>query len=328
MKGVERLEAKRKQAAQAKPRPEPKRGGNADTNFFRKLRKQKYLLLMVFPGMALVFTFSYMPMYGILMAFQDYSPFKGVGNSPWVGLKHFENFLGNPFAQNVLKNTAILGVYGMLVFPLPIILTLLLNEVKLEWYKRTIQSIYYLPHFLSVVIVVGILKELASLDGLFNEMIGWFGMKPINFFGEAGYFRALFVWSGVWQGIGWSTIIYLAALTGVDPALYESAHMDGANRWQKAIYITLPSMQGTVVILFILSIGGMLNFDYQKILLMYNPATYATADVVGTYVYREGLVEARYSYSTAVGLLMSVISFVMLYTANRISRRLTDSSLW
>lgn len=296
--------------------------------FFRTLYKQRMLAGMVLPGVVLVFIFYYLPMYGIVMAFQDYIPFRGIQGSAWVGFKHFATFFSNPFAMNVLKNTLVLGLYMLLTFPLPILLTLLLNEIRWEKYKRALQSIYYLPYFLSVVIVVGMLKELAALDGVFNEMIGWFGMAPIHYFGEAQYFRALFVWSGVWQTVGWSSIIYLAALTGIDPALYESAHIDGADRLQKAIYITLPSMQGTILILLILSIGTTLNFDYQKILLMYNPATYATADVIGTYVYREGLEEARYSYSTAVGLFLSLVSFVLLYTANRTSRRWTGNSLW
>lgn len=295
----------------------------------RTFARQKYLYAMIFPGVALLFVFNYLPMYGVVIAFKDYNAFQGIVASKWVGLRWFELFFSNPMALRVFKNTLVLGVLGLVfAFPLPIILTLLLNELKQEWFKRIIQSITYLPHFISVIIIVGMLKELASMNGLFNGVLGLFGAEPVNFFGKAEFFRPLFIGSGIWQNVGWGTIIYLAALTGIDPALYEAAHIDGANRWQKAIRITLPSMAGTIVVLLILNIGTMLNFDFQKVLLMYNAATYSTADVIGTYVYREGLEKARFSYTTAVGLFMSVVSFALLFTANRVSRKFSENSLW
>lgn len=291
--------------------------------------KQKYLFLMVLPGFILVFIFRYMPMYGVIIAFQDYNVFKGVWASEWVGLKWFRLFLDNPMALRVFRNTLILGLYNIIfAFPLPIILALLLNELKVEWFKRTIQSITYLPYFISVIIIVGMFKELASLNGLFNQILLFFHIDAINFFGRPEFFRTLFIGSIVWQTLGWGTILYLAALTNIDPALYEAAHVDGANRWRKTLHITLPGMIGTILILLILTIGNLFDADFQRVLLMYNPATYSTADIIGTYIYREGLENARFSYGTSVGLFVSVISFVLLIIVNKISQRYSENSLW
>lgn len=295
----------------------------------RAFLKQKYLYLMVLPGFILVFIFKYMPMYGVIIAFKDYNVFAGILESKWVGLRWFRLFFDNPMALRVFKNTLLLGLYNLIfAFPLPIILALLLNELKIEWIKRTIQSITYLPYFISVIIIVGMLKELASLNGLFNQVLMLFNIDAINFFGRPEFFRTLFIGSGIWQNLGWGTILYLAALTNIDPALYEAAHMDGANRFRKMLHITLPGMAGTIVILLILAIGNMLEADFQRVLLMYNPVIYSTADIVGTYVYREGLESARFSYATAVGLMVSVISFVLLLAVNQISRRYSENSLW
>lgn len=284
---------------------------------------------MVLFGFILVFIFKYMPMYGVIIAFKDYNVFQGMLESEWVGLRWFRLFFDNPMALRVFKNTLLLGLYNVIFsFPLPIVLALLLNELKAEWFKRTVQSISYLPYFISVIIIVGMLKELTSLNGLFNQWLEFFHIEPINFFGRPEFFRSLFIGSGIWQNLGWGTILYLAALTNIDPALYEAAHMDGANRWRKMLHITLPGMAGTVVILLILTIGNMFDADFQRVLLMYNPATYSTADIIGTYIYREGLESARFSYATAVGLFVSVISFVLLLTVNKISGKYSENSLW
>ena len=296
----------------------------------KRMAKQKILICMVLPAFLVVLIFNYLPMYGVLMAFQDYKIALGIAHSPWVGLKHFEAFLSNPLASRTIINTVLLGVYSFLwSFPAPIILAVLINEIPSRHFKKIVQTISYLPYFLSTVIVVGMFKDFAAIDGgFFNEILGFFGIGPINFFSESGWFRTLFISSGIWQGIGWGTIIYLAALAGVDVELYEAATIDGANRFQRIAHITLPCIMPTVVILMIMNIGGILGNDYQKVMLMYSPKIYDVADVIGTYTFREGIENAKYSYTTAVGLFQSVLSFLLLFLANTISRKLSDVSLW
>ena len=229
----------------------------------------------------------------------------------------------------LLKNTFLLGLYSLLwTFPAPILLALLLNEIGNGTYKRVVQTISYLPHFISTVIIVGLLKEILSLHGVVNDLIANVGLEPVHFFARPGWFRTIFIGSGVWQTVGWNSIIFLAALSGVDPELYEASLVDGANRVQRMIHVSVASILPTIIILFILSLGGILNTDFQKILLMYNPNTYETADVIDTYVYREGIVDARYSYGAAVGLFKSLIAFAFVFAANMISRKVSDTSLW
>ncbi|WP_435170645.1 ABC transporter permease [Paenibacillus glycanilyticus] len=295
----------------------------------RSLMSQKYLYMMVLPGFLLVLIFSYFPMYGILIAFKDYSVAKGVWDSPWVGFKYFTQFWDNPMAIRTVKNTVLLGVYSLLWgFPAPIILALLFNELQSMKFKKFVQTVSYFPHFISTVIVVGMIKEFTSVDGLVNHITQFFGMEPINFLSESPYFRTIFISSGIWQGIGWGTILYLAALSNVDPTLYDVASIDGANRWEKMKHISLPSILPTTIILFILAVGGILGNDFTKVMLMYNPATYETADVIGTYVYREGLQGGRLEYATAVGLMLSVVAFCLIFITNKIARKFSDSSLW
>jgi putative aldouronate transport system permease protein len=302
---------------------------NAILKLLQSTWKQKYLYMMVLPGFALVFIFSYIPMYGILIAFKDYSVAKGIWGSSWVGLKYFEMFLSNPLAMRTLKNTILLGLYSLLFgFPAPIILALLFNELRSHLFKRFVQTVSYFPHFISTVIIVGMIKEFTSLSGFVNNAIGYLGIDPINFLAESEFFRTIFISSGIWQGIGWGTILYLAALSNVDPTLYDVASIDGANRWQKIRNISLPSIMPTTIILFILAVGGILSSDFTKVLLLYNPATYETADVIGTYVYREALQGGRFEYGAAVGLMLSVVSFIFVFITNGISRKISESSLW
>lgn len=295
----------------------------------KTVNKQKYLLLMVLPPFVVVLIFSYLPMYGVLIAFKNFTIIKGVWGSPWAGFKWFKLFFDNPMWWRLMRNTVLLGFYSLLFgFPAPIILALLLNEIKYNPLKRTIQTISYLPHFISIVIIVGMLKELASLNGLFNNLIVRFGGEAILFFSESGWFRPLYVVSGIWQNVGWGAIIYLAALSGIDPELYESAVIDGANRFRRAMHITIPSILPTISILFILRIGGILAADFQKVLLMYNALTFETADIIATFVYREGILNARYSYTTAIGLFLSGLAFMLTFLANLISRKVSGNSLW
>lgn len=293
------------------------------------LRKQYLLILMVLPVFVILFVFHYIPIYGVQIAFKDYKVSLGIMGSPFVGLKHFRAFFTTPFAFRTLKNTFLLGIYSLLwSFPAPIILALLINEVRSPRYKRLVQTISYLPYFLSTVIIVGLIKIFTGLDGPINRAIVSFGAEPVQFMAKAEWFRTLYIVSGIWQGIGWGTIIYLAALTGVDVELYDAASIDGANRFQKIWHISLPAIFPTISILFILSTGGILNVGFEKVLLMYNPTIYSTADVISTYVYREGIQNAKISYSTAVGLFTSAVSFVFLAITNAVSDRLSGNSLW
>lgn len=292
--------------------------------------RDKELYAMCLVPIVLVIIFKYFPIYGIVMAFERYSPAKGFFHSEFVGLKYFIQFFKDPFCFRIIKNTVLLSLYSLLwTFPAPIILALLLNEVRHERYKKTVQTITYLPYFISVVILVGLMKELlSSVDGVVNRVIEVLGGQAINFFSEPGWFRTMYIGSSLWQGVGYGSIIYLAALAGIDMEQYEAARIDGASRLQKMFYITLPGIMPTTVILLIMQMGSLFSSDFQKILLMYSPATYSTADVISTYTYRYGLENANYSYASAIGLMLSVISFVFVWGANAFSRKVSENSLW
>jgi putative aldouronate transport system permease protein len=284
---------------------------------------------MTLPIFLVLLIFHYFPIYGVQIAFKDYRVSMGITGSPWVGLKHFTAFFSSPFSFRIIKNTFLLGIYSLLWgFPAPILLAILINEMKSPAYKRFVQTISYLPYFLSTVIIVGLLKVFTNTDGLVNQAVHFFGNEPILFFSRSEWFRTLYISSGIWQGVGWGTIIYLAALSGVNTELYDAVAIDGANRFQKIWYVSLPAIFPTIAILFILNTGGVLNIGFEKVLLMYSPGIYSTADVISTYVYREGLLNPRMSYSSAVGLFTSVVSFVLLAITNAVSNRLSGSSLW
>lgn len=306
----------------------PGRAGRQSA-FWVKVWRQRYLFLMILPGFLAVLIFNYFPMYGILIAFQDYSPSRGVLGSEWVGFKNFVDFFSNPMAFRVIKNTLVLGVYSLLwSFPAPILLALLFNELKNQRFKKVVQTVSYFPNFISMVIVAGMLLQFCSRTGLFNQILGAFGHEPVTFLLDPKYFRTIFISSGIWQSCGYSTIIYLAALSGIDPTLYDVADIDGANRWQKIRHITFPAMRPTMTILLIFAVSGILGTDFQKVILLYSPDTYEVADVIGSYTYREGILGAKFEYTTAIGLFNSVVSFVLLAMANFISRKASDTSLW
>lgn len=299
------------------------------SKLLNKVWRQRYLFLMILPGFLAVLIFSYFPMYGVLMAFQNYSASKGVLGSEWVGFQHFIDFFSNPMAFRVVKNTLLLGVYSLLwSFPAPILLALLFNELKNQRFKKLVQTVSYFPNFISMVIVAGMLLQFCSRTGLFNQILGLFGQDPTTFLLDPKYFRTIFIASGVWQSCGYGTIIYLAALSGIDPTLYDVADIDGANRWQKISHITLPAMRPTMTILLIFGVSGILGTDFQKVILLYSPDTYEVADVIGSYTYREGILGAQFEYTTAIGLFNSAVSFVLLALANLISRKTSDTSLW
>lgn len=272
-------------------------------------------------------------MAGLILAFKDYSLRYGlIGNmfdTPFVGLKHFEAFFSGAVFKQVVWNTIILSLYGLIFsFPAPIILALLLNEVRTKWFKSMVQTITYMPHFISLVVISGIIIDLTSINGLINTIIEAFGGKKIMFLLEADWFRTIFISSDIWQHIGWSSIIYLAALSGIDAEQYEAAVMDGAGRWRKLLHITIPGLLPTIMILLILRIGQMMNIGVEKIILLYQPITYDTADVIASYVFRQGILNLQISYTTAVGMFNSVINFALLIFANWFSKKSTESSLW
>jgi putative aldouronate transport system permease protein len=297
--------------------------------FLRRLVLQRYLILLVLPAFLIILVFHYFPIYGLVIAFKDYGIGKGVWGSKWVGLKWFVQFLTNPFAFRLFRNTILLGVFSLAWgFPAPIILALLLNEIGSKRFKKVTQTISYLPYFISTVVMVGMMRDIFAMSGPVNALLSNFGIKAILFFDIPGWFRPLFIGSNIWQGVGWGSIIYLAALSGVDPQLHEAAMIDGANRWHRMRHVSIPSIMPTIVVLFILSVGGVLGSDFMKVLLMYSPLTYESADIIGTYVFREGIENTNYSYASAVGFFMAVISFLLVFTTNKISQKVSETSLW
>lgn len=296
----------------------------------KNIKRDRMLLLIILPGVIYFAVFCYGPMYGILMAFQDYNISKGVWGSPWVGLKHFKSLVDSVYFGRLVKNTFLLSIEQLIwSFPIPIAFALLLNEIRNKYFQRFAQTAAYLPHFVSVVVVVGIMKDLlASNGGVLTQFLSIFGVEPKNYFNMPEAFRTLYVGSGVWQEFGWNSIIYVAAIAGIDQEMYESAALDGAGRWKKLIHITLPSIAPTIILLLILNMGNMLNIGYEKVILMYNSATYSTADIFSTYVYRKGLLNAQYSFAAAVGLANSAVNVVILMLANFMAKKTTDTSIF
>ncbi len=295
----------------------------------RAWRRDRALWLLALPGMAAVIIFSYLPIYGLILAFKDYNPSLGYLGSEWVGFKHFARLFNDPFFVRTLRNTVVLGALTIVIaFPAPILYALMLNELRLPRFKRVCQTISYLPNFISVVIVVGFIIDFTSVsDGIINDVIAFFGGKRINFLAKSEWFRPIYIISGVWQGLGVGSILYLAAISGINPELYESAYLDGASRFQQTRYITLPCIKPTIAILFILECGSIMGNDFQKILLLYRPLTYETADVISTYVFRAGVRGGAFSYSTAAGFFTSAVSCLCVLLANYVSRRLGETSL-
>ena len=295
----------------------------------KDLKKHKVAYLMALPAVVLLVLFKYVPMYGLVIVFENYKPVRGIMGSEWVGLKNFIDFFGNSNFTTLLRNTLVISIYSLVAgFPAPIILALMLNEVRMPRFKKTVQTITYMPYFISTVVICGILRQFLSFDGLFNAVGAIFGQKPVSYLSEPKLFPSIIVWSGIWQTIGWNSIIYMAALAAVDVELYEAASIDGCGKLGQVWHITLPGIVPTIITLLILSIGGLLNVSTDKILLLYTPLTYETGDVFGTYVYRKGIRGGDYSYSTAVGLVQTVVNFVLLVVTNHISKRVTEQSLW
>ncbi len=293
------------------------------------LKKNNYLYLLMLLPVVYFITFHYAPLYGVLVAFKDYNIVKGIMGSPFVGFKWFEKFLTDPYFWKVVRNTLLLSIYNILWgFPIPIILAVMINEMKAGKFKKTVQSITYLPHFISTVVLCGMLVNILSSDGLVNQIIQVFGGKPKQFLMYPEYFRTIYVASGIWQKAGWTSIIYLAALTGIDSEILDAATIDGANRLQRILHVTIPAITPTIATLLVMDLGKMMNLGYEKVLLLYNGSTYETADIIATYVYRRGILQNSFSYATAVGLFQTVIGVILIVSANKISKKLSETSLW
>ena len=298
--------------------------------FKRALMRDKHLYIIIAPVVIYFIVFKYIPMYGLVISFMDYSVFKGISGSTWVGFNNFITFFRSMYFERLIRNTFLISFYSLLfTFPLPIIVALLFNELQNKLYKSVSQTISYLPHFISTVVVVSMLKTMLSTDnGIVNNLLAYLGCNRVSFMQEPGMFRTIYIASGAWQGTGWGSIIYLAAIAGVSPELYEAATIDGAGRFGRVYHVTLPAILPTIVVLLIMNMGNMLSVGYEKILLMYNELTFETADVISTYVYRKGILDNSYGFSTAVGLFNSLINLALLVLANAISRKVSETSLW
>lgn len=294
------------------------------------IKRDRQLLLLFIPCILFYAIFRYGPLYGLIIAFKDYNVFQGILGSEWVGLKHFIKFFNSDDFWLLFKNTFLLGFYTLIFsFPFPIILALLLNEVRVRWFKKSVQTLTYLPAFLSVVVISSMLIDMLSPgSGIINQIIAWLGFEKIYFIAMPEWFRTVYISSGIWSNLGYEAIIYMAAIAGISPTLYEASRVDGCNRWQNMRHITIPGIMPTILIMFILKTGSMIQVGYEKVLLLYTPTTYKVADVFSTYVYRKGLLETNYSYAAAVGMFEAFVAMAMLLIANYTSRRFGGRGLW
>jgi putative aldouronate transport system permease protein len=303
--------------------------------FLQRVLDQKWLLLFMLPAFLYFLIFSYLPMYGILIAFKNYTPgassnaFLDILNAPWVGFKYFERFFSSYYFGQILSNTIVLSLMGLVIgFPLPIILALTINEAKDGFFKKFTQTVTYAPYFISVVVVCGMLIAfLNPTTGILTHFLEFFGVRDVSFMTDPRYFKIIYVLSDVWQGTGWGSVIYLAALAGVDTQLHEAAIIDGASRWQRVRFINFPVLIPTMVILLIMAVGNLMAMGYEKIILLQNPLNLDSSNVIATFVYKTGLLDAQYSYAAAVGLFNSLINCVLLLTVNKIAKKVSDISL-
>jgi len=305
-------------------------------NFWARLRRDlvKYwdAYILVIPIVVYFIVFKYKPMYGVIIAFKNFSPGAGIWGSKWAdnfGFEHFLDFFDSYYFERLIRNTLTISVTSLVLsFPAPIIFALLVNEIKNMKYKRLVQTISYMPHFISAVVVCGMIRNFVAEKGFITSMLVSLGMKRTNLLSVTEYFVPIYVLSGIWQNLGWSAIIYLSALSGIDQQLYEAAKIDGANRWRQTLHVTLPGIAGTIIIMLLMRLGNLMDIGHEKIILLYNEGIYESADVISTFVYRKGLVNMQWSYSSAIGLFNSVINFIIVFVFNRISRKMTEISLW
>ncbi len=296
----------------------------------KKSFKEFDLYLMLLPMVLFYLIFAYKPMINLTMAFKDYSPWLGIWDSEWVGFEHFIEFFESPFANRTIRNTLIISISSLLfTFPAPIILALLLNEIFNKKFKKIVQSVTYIPHFISTVVVCGMITNfLSPSSGIVNTIIEFFGGESIYFLAETKYFVPIYIFMNIWRNTGYSSVVYIAALTSISEELYEAARVDGASRWKQFVHVTLPGLVPTIVVMLLVQLGKILNIGYEAIILLYNPGIYEVSDVINTYVYRIGLLEGRYDYATAVGLFNSVVALILVLAANKLSNKLTETGLW
>lgn len=311
----------------------PATAKRASLGFWRRLGrdlvKNRIVYLMWIPVLAYYLVFHYAPMGGIVIAFQNYKPFKGITGSQFVGMKWFIDFLTGPYAWRVIRNTLVISMQNIIFgFPMPILLALMINEVKSTKFKKTVQTVSYMPHFVSLIVVCGLLMDFSSSQGLFNAIGTAFGLPRTNYLSNIDTYRTIYVASGIWKQMGWGSIIYLATLSAVDPSLYEAAAIDGANRFRRILHVTLPALVPVIAVQLIMRLGQVMSEGYEKTILIYNESTWEVSDIVSSFVYRRGLLENNYSYGAAVGLFNSLVNVVILTTANSASRALTSESLW
>lgn len=307
--------------------------GRKKDGFGRRLRvdlRTNWLLyLIALPALVYFFIYCYLPMGGLVIAFKDYRIAGSMWDAPWVGFQHFTDFFSSYYFGRLLKNTLLLSLETLVFsFPVPIIFALLLNELRGVRFKKLAQSITYIPHFISVIVICGLILDFTSLDGLINTVIQFFGGTPISFLTKPEWFRPVYVISDIWQTFGWNSIVFMAALTGIDTQQYEAARLDGASRLQQIFHISLPGITPTIVTLLIMRLGMVMSMGFEKVFNLYNPATYQTADIISTFVYRQGILGANYSSSAAIGLFNAVINLILVVVANKVSRRLSETSLW
>lgn len=284
---------------------------------------------MMIPVLAYFLTFCYAPMFGVIMAFENYKPGKGIFGSEWVGFQNFIDFFQSYYFWRLLKNTLVISLKDIAIsFPLSILFALMLNEVKHQKFKKTVQTISYLPYFISLVVVCGLVKDFTESGGFISNIIASLGGPQNGILSEPSYFQSIFVWSNVWQNLGYNSIVYISALAAIDPQLYEAARVDGANRLKQILYISLPGITPTIIIMLILRVGSIMTVSYQKIILLYGPSTYETADVISSFIYRKGLINNDYGYATAVGLFNSLVNLVLIIATNKLSQKYTETSLW
>ena len=303
---------------------------NKFKRYMSKLGSQKLLILMVAPMIVYMVIFKYIPMYGIVIAFKDFSFIRGIFGSEWTGFENFRRFFASPYCWRIIRNTLKISSASLVFgFPIPIVFALLLNELRSNKYKKLVQTLSYFPHFVSIVVVIGLMFNLLSpMDGLINIILKRMGLDTIHFMQEQKWFIPLYVGSGIWQQFGWGSIIYLAALSSVPSELYEAATIDGAGRFKQIIHISLPSIKPTIIILLIMAIGGLMNVGFQKIILMYNPTIYEVADTISSFVYRKAILKGDYSYGAAVDLFNNIINFALVFGANRLSKRVSEIGIW
>ncbi len=322
------------QYRRSKPaRLQGKAGDSGIGSYAQRLRKDfklnYWLYLMIVPALAYYIIFQYGPMYGTIIAFKDYSPANGIWGSEWVGFANFRDFFDGLYFWRIFKNTVLLSVNTLIFeFPAPIILALLINELRNRTFKRWVQSITYMPYFISLIVICGLVKDFTNSGGLITQIVVWLGGTDTSMLQNPAYFRPIYVVSEIWQRFGWESIIYIAALSSIDQEQYEAARIDGAGRWRQMLNITLPGLLPTIMIMLILRLGNLFNLGFEKVILLYNSSIYDTADIISSYVYRKGLIEFNWSYGAAVGIFNSILNLVLLVAANYISRRVSQNSLW